>query len=229
MTRRSPEEVHATLIAAGWPAGGADMMTAIAGAESGYDDSELGDVELEDATWGPSYGLFQIRTLKADTGTGSNRDINRLAGSDLEQARAALVISSNATNYTPWTTYNTGAYLPFYHGAGAPPTGSTTAAYGTAPSGSGSGDGGLPWWTPWLNALGGVGGDPNLGYQAAGTGSGVVDAATQGLLTGTRHIVLEGLAIIAGLALVVGGVFLLAKPAIKGTISGAVKAAVGGL
>lgn len=111
MALRSASEVYAALLAAGWPADLAVTMTAIAGAESGFKDDELGDTQYVNATWGPSFGLFQIRTLKADTGTGTDRDIARLSGSDVEQARAAYAIYQRAGNFTPWTVYRTGAYL----------------------------------------------------------------------------------------------------------------------
>ena len=54
-----------------------------------------------DRTWGPSVGLFQIRTLKAETGTGSDRDIQRLLNNPAEQVKAALNISNERQQPPP--------------------------------------------------------------------------------------------------------------------------------
>lgn len=133
MTRLSVDQVYADLTAAGFSPAAATTMTAIAGAESGYDDRAVGDVGLENSTWGPSVGLFQIRTLKSQTGSGSARDIAALQGSDIAQAHAAYDISRGGTDFTPWTTYTTGAYQRFLAGASAAsgsPAGVTVAGFG---------------------------------------------------------------------------------------------------
>lgn len=168
MAKRLPQDVYATLTATGWDPQAATLMTAIAGAESGYDDTELGDVNLENSTWGPSYGLFQIRTLRADTGRGTDRDITRLSASDQEQARAAWDISRGGTDFSPWSTYTSGAYQRFLGTA-------QTAAGGDGPAPTVG-----PDWAPWnwpseaVNGL--LGGTRNLGLQlaAAGLGLGLV-------------------------------------------------------
>jgi len=113
MTRLTPAQVYADLTAAGFSPAAATTLTAISGAESGYDDHAVGDVSLETTTWGPSVGLFQIRTLKGATGSGSTRDIALLQGSDLAQARAAYAISNGGTDFTPWSTWTSGAYQKF--------------------------------------------------------------------------------------------------------------------
>lgn len=111
MAKRTPAQVYAALRAAGASDDAARILTEIAGAESGDNDTALGDVKLENGTWGPSYGAFQIRTVKGDTGKGTDRDISYLAGGLPAQAAAALKISSNGTDFTPWTTFNNGSYL----------------------------------------------------------------------------------------------------------------------
>src|SRR4051812_4551976 len=113
MAKRTPSDVYADLVARGFTPAQAVTMTAIAGAESGYDDANLGDVRLEDNTWGPSYGLYQIRTLKAQTNTGQDRDINWLAASDTNQATAAWDISQHGRDFSPWTTFTRGTYQQF--------------------------------------------------------------------------------------------------------------------
>lgn len=95
--------------AAGFSGDALVTIVAIAGRESGYNESAIGDVGIEDATWGPSVGLYQIRTLKAQTGTGGDRDVNALMpgghGDPRRQSIAAWAISANGTNFVPWSTY----------------------------------------------------------------------------------------------------------------------------
>lgn len=111
MAKRTPTQVYADLRAAGASDEAARILTEIAGAESNWDDAALGDVNLQNNTWGPSFGEFQIRTLKADTGTGTDRDISMLAGDDAAQAAAAWEISKQGTDFSPWSTYTNRAYL----------------------------------------------------------------------------------------------------------------------
>lgn len=183
MPKRLPSDVYADLIAAGFPPQAAVTLTAIAGGESGWDTTSLGDVNLQDETWGPSYGEFQIRTLKGDTGRGTYRDIQWLAASPAHQAQAALAISRQGTDFTPWTVYRTGRWRDFLTVAQSAAGGAVAAVF--------TGDEGPfptwgPSWLPWnwpSNAL---------------------NAAQKSILGGVRAIVIEGLAV--GLGLVVLGV-----------------------
>lgn len=111
--RRTPAEIYRYARQAGFGVVQAVTMTAIALAESGGDDAAVGDRGLQDSTWGPSVGLWQVRTLKAETGRGSDRDIVALQGNPGRQAAAAWAISGRGTDYTPWTVWNTGAYRQF--------------------------------------------------------------------------------------------------------------------
>lgn len=106
-------------LAAGFSPSSAATYGAVSEAESDLDPSVEGDVALEDGTWGPSVGEPQIRTLRAATGTGSDRDLQRLLGRPLEQAKAALDISGNGANWSPWTTFRDGAYQQFLPAAQA--------------------------------------------------------------------------------------------------------------
>lgn len=195
MSTRTPDEVYASLLAAGWPTQGALTMTAIAGAESGWNDTALGDTQLEDTTWGPSYGLFQIRTVKAQTGTGSTRDINTLAAGDVQQAAAALAVYQSQ-GLDAWTVYQTGAYRQYLAQA--------QAAAARAGGGSG-GDGPAPTigptWLPW-----------NWPSDLVNAGASAADNVAGTVLTGARHIAIEALAVVAGLGLVVAGLYRLGVP-----------------
>lgn len=143
MTRRAPAEVYQALLGAGFSPSDALTMTAIAGAETGgsWDDADTGDVSLETSLWGPSYGVFQIRTQKPATGSGADRDIAALAGNLARQAAAAFHISNSGRDFSPWTVYNTGAfqrYLSQAQGAAssAVPGGIAATPAGLLPSAS---------------------------------------------------------------------------------------------
>jgi len=88
-------------------------MTAIAQAESGGNPAAVGDVRLQNATWGPSVGLFQVRTLKSETGTDQDRDIHHLMGDLRAQVHAAYEISDQGRNFQPWSTFTSGSYRQF--------------------------------------------------------------------------------------------------------------------
>jgi hypothetical protein len=95
--------------AAGFRGDALITAVAIAKAESGFDALALGDVSLQTAKWGPSVGLWQIRSLNAETGTGRSRDRSRLTGPAFN-ARSAYSISGGGTNFTPWSVYKDGKY-----------------------------------------------------------------------------------------------------------------------
>ncbi len=134
-------------LSAGCAAAQAPIAAAIAAAESGGDPGAQGDVALMDGTWDWSEGLWQIRGLRAERGTGGLRD--SLANADPATNAAAMVtISSGCTNWTPWSTFTSGrylAYLPLGRAAAAaareyrqhtgsyPPVGSAPAATVPAP------------------------------------------------------------------------------------------------
>lgn len=106
-------------LAAGFTPSQAATYGAISQAESGLDPNAQGDIALETAVWGPSVGEPQIRTLRAATGTGSDRDESRLLGHPVEQAKAAWDISGHGTNWSPWSTFTSGAYQRYLPAARA--------------------------------------------------------------------------------------------------------------
>lgn len=114
-----PGEVVAELaLEAGFSSGAAVVAVAIARAESGWRPDAVGDVQLETATWGPSVGLWQVRTLKAETGRGSVRDVDWLV-EPAHQAAAAFAISDGGRNFAPWSTFTSLAYVQFMGAAQA--------------------------------------------------------------------------------------------------------------
>jgi hypothetical protein len=118
MTALTLTAVAELALAAGFAPNQAAVAVAIARAESGLRPDAVGDVTLEDTTWGPSVGLWQVRTLKAQTGRGTERDIGWLAD-PAHQAAAAFTISSRGTNFRPWSTYTSLAYVQFMDAANA--------------------------------------------------------------------------------------------------------------
>lgn len=130
MARRSVTELYQAARAAGLNPARAAIAAAIALAESSGDDKAVGDVSLQTNTWGPSVGAWQIRTIKSQTGTGSDRDISALQGNLPRQAQAMVNISGGGANWTPWTVYNTGKYQQYLNQANAAAGGDPTAAGG---------------------------------------------------------------------------------------------------
>jgi hypothetical protein len=127
VAKRTTAEIYGAARAAGLSVPSAVIATAVALAESGGDDSILGDTTIQTGTWGPSVGVWQIRTLKAEYGTGSDRDLLALKGNVARQAQAMRNISSGGTNWTPWTVYTKGTYQQYLGQAqtasGGPSTG----------------------------------------------------------------------------------------------------------
>jgi hypothetical protein len=108
----TPAQIYTLAHQAGLSAMAATTATAIALAESGGKTDAVGDVGLQDAKWGPSIGLWQIRSLKAETGTGSPRDASRLKDPYFN-AKAMVSISGGGGSWRPWSTYTSGSYKKF--------------------------------------------------------------------------------------------------------------------
>jgi murein DD-endopeptidase MepM/ murein hydrolase activator NlpD len=104
----SPSAVYALARSAGFDPSTAAVMVAIAGAESGWNPVAVGDAGLADDTWGPSIGLWQIRSLRAQTGTGRERDASRLTDPAFN-ARAAFTIYKQQ-GLRAWSTYSNGRF-----------------------------------------------------------------------------------------------------------------------
>lgn len=221
MAKKSPSEIYQDLIQVGYSPAAAVVQLAIDLAESGGDDTAVGDVSLENNVWGPSYGFGQVRTVKADTGRGGDRDINWLAASDINQAKAEYDISGGGHNFAPWTTYTSGAYQKFLGqaqsaAAGAGAAGGTatlTGATSSAPFGTWG-----PPWLPWNWAA-------DLGNAAAGQAADATQAAVGEGLAGARSIAIEAAFVGLGIALVGFGLARAFAPQIREAKRAAVKGA----
>lgn len=62
----------------------------------------LGDVTIQTSVWGPSVGAWQVRTVKAESGKGTTRDIKRLDGNLAAQAVSAYAISGGNVTTGSW-------------------------------------------------------------------------------------------------------------------------------
>lgn len=98
----SPEAAAIAAAVSGWAG------SPVAG-ESGGNPTAIGDIALQTTKWGPSIGLWQIRSLNAEKGTGGTRDQTALFD-PRHNAESMAAISAGGTNWQPWTVYNTGAY-----------------------------------------------------------------------------------------------------------------------
>lgn len=192
MATRTANQIYQDLIGVGFTPAQAVTMTAIALAESGGNDAARGDLGLQNNTWGPSYGLYQIRTLKADTGHGDDRDVLWLSASDTNQAAAAYQISHGGADFTPWTTYTRGTYQRFLGQAQSAASSATLTKSGGGPFPTFG-----PSWLPW-----------NIP-------SDIGNAAANQALSGTRTIVIEGLAVVLGVGLVGVGLVRAVGPRLK--------------
>ncbi len=89
------------------------LAVAIAGAESGYNSQATGDVNIQSIQWGPSVGLWQIRTLKPEyLHLEPIRNVGKLYN-PLENAKAAFTISRGGTDWKPWGAYTNAAYKKY--------------------------------------------------------------------------------------------------------------------
>lgn len=75
------------------------------------DFSAIGDQDLADNVWGYSYGGFQIRSLRDQTGTGGLRDADRLLTPRFN-CRSAKAIRLES-GWTAWSTYSSGKYKAY--------------------------------------------------------------------------------------------------------------------
>lgn len=168
---------------------GLQAAVAIAMAESGGNPNAEGDKALQNATWGPSVGLWQIRSLKAESGKGTARDVTRLKDPAFN-AQSMMSISRNGVDWGPWTTWPLRAapYMPA----------AALAARGV-----------LSLAPPVDTVTGGI--DAVTG-SLADVGTGV--RATHRWIS-DRNNWIRVAKVAAGAGLLIGGVLVLARPAVS--------------
>lgn len=203
----TPQQAFAALRRAGASVADATLLTAIGGAESRWNEHAIGDVNLENGQWGPSVGVWQIRTLIAETGKGSPRDINYLRTGLDAQAKAALAVLSSQ-GLSAWSAYTDGDYAGYLATANKAATRAQAGARAPAPTsesgraGIDPGPGAVPAGIALPNPLGLLG-------DAAGAAGGAVGGAIWGSVW---PFLLKGMFAVGGMALVVVGLNIAAKP-----------------
>lgn len=115
MATLTAEQVGALAYQAGVrTTGGLTHAIAIAKLESSFNTEAVGDTGLQTDVWGPSIGLWQIRSLKAESGKGTVRDATRLKDPTFN-AQSMASISKNGSDFGPWTTgIRAQLYRPLY-------------------------------------------------------------------------------------------------------------------
>jgi hypothetical protein len=110
VSKLSPEQIAQHAYEAGFRGRDLEVAVAVALAESDGRTRVPGDVGIQDRKWGPSVGLWQIRSLHADRGTGRVRDelANRDPATNARHARA--VWRERGGTFLAWTAYTSGRY-----------------------------------------------------------------------------------------------------------------------
>jgi len=196
------EQVAALAHTAGFRGDRLVVAVAVAAAESGRDAADVGDEHLVNGTWGPSVGLWQIRSLHKDKGTGRTRDeeANR---DPLVNAKAAFAVSDGGRNWSPWTEFKNGGFR-----AHVVPAGHAVIAIGEA---------GFSIGDVVREVIANPGAVPGVIVDEVADGWRSVVALLTDPQTWVRVFTL-----LAGGALVVGGVVILAKDTKMKVVKGAV-------
>lgn len=142
MTVLNASQIYALARSAGFNAAEAVTATSIALAESGGRSDAVGDVSLQTGKWGPSIGLWQVRSLKAESGKGTTRDATKLTDPAFN-ARAAYEIYKGSNGWRNWSVFTNGKYQ-----SNVSTVSQAVGAQETA--------GGDAWWQKVLNAGGWV-------------------------------------------------------------------------
>ncbi len=155
---------------AGFADGGADNLAiavAIALAESGGRD----DATHDNPNGSTDYGLWQINSVHTDIlGSGDWRD------PQVNARMARVVYEQSGAKFTPWSTYNSGAYRLFLARGHAAAKVILDAAAGKGPTGQAKPIPGktildnIPDWLKGILDVGAIGGAPAAAGTAAATG-----------------------------------------------------------
>jgi hypothetical protein len=121
------EEVRVLARKVGFSRRNAKIASAIAMCESAYakdgksyaDADAVGDQALANDTWGYSYGLFQVRSLRDNKGTGKIRDEERLLDPEFNVRSARAIKISQG--WRAWSVYQSGAYKAYLQDLYPPP------------------------------------------------------------------------------------------------------------
>jgi hypothetical protein len=177
---------------AGGPATSAAIAAAVATAESGGNSTATN----YDSNGSVDRGLWQINSIH---GAQSTFDV-------MGNARAAVAISNKGTNWQPWTTYTSGAYLQYLQNGTAPdmnvPINATNNAGNvpTTPATLTSSDGpsGVDCIAPW-----------NWGSCISSSASGILGDIVGAILNPLINIVAGVLGMVGGGTMVLFGIIMI--------------------
>lgn len=188
--------------------GGLTHAIAIAKAESNFNPDAVGDVALQNDKWGPSLGLWQIRSLKAESGKGTERDGTRLKDPAFN-AKSMASISKNGTDFGPWSTntITTQATRFLY----------TATAVEIVATGGGSGG--------VASAIDTATGAADATAQAASDVTTAIRAMYNWISNRANWI--RTVQVIAGAGLLLGGLYIVSRPLAEKTVAPVMKAAKG--
>lgn len=109
--RLAPVGLAAMARAVGCTPAQAVIATAVGLAESNGRTDAVGDEWLQTKTWGPSVGVWQIRSLHAEKFTGAVRDGHAGLHDAWHNAWAMASISGGCADWRPWTMFTNGRWV----------------------------------------------------------------------------------------------------------------------
>lgn len=101
---------------------------AVVSGEVYADFGMIGDQALANDTWGFSYGGFQIRSLRAQKGTGGWRDEDLLLKPKFNCKAARAIMQDSG--WKAWSTYVSGQYKAYLQDLFPPPANTYVVVYG---------------------------------------------------------------------------------------------------
>ena len=211
----SPVQLVKVARAAGFAGAALPIAVAVALGESGGDPDRIGDRTLAGArtrdgrTWGPSIGLFQVRSIDEEFGTGSTRDASRLRDPAFNARSAFTLYKGRGGAFGDWTVYTAGIYKRFL-----PQATTAVGAAGLVDDYSGGNLDNIETITEGLNNLPGSGAVQALGAAITSP----LDAAKEALrilqrieAAWNRETAIRVLKIVGGMAGLILGAVLMSR------------------
>jgi hypothetical protein len=119
MTHLSDRQIAQYVAGGGFTGEDQVIGVAVVLAESSGNTAAKGDMDRINKTWGPSIGLFQIRSLNAERGTGKTRDEQANYDPATNARHAHRVFLDAGSRWTPWSTFKNGSHRRYLQRARA--------------------------------------------------------------------------------------------------------------
>lgn len=127
MAQLTDQQIAQFAAGAGFTGPDLDTAIAVAIAESGGNDANIGDVGLQNATFGPSVGLWQIRSVNPGYGNAFDQAHRNQAGNMDPATNAANAYAiQQHYGWNQWSTYTGGQYRQYLDRARAAQTAGQT-------------------------------------------------------------------------------------------------------